>query len=281
MKTTLKIAAAVATTLMGMSAAHASIVLPSTGDSSLLFFLNDPSTHQTFTAVLPQSVSAYFAPTTGTGGVINTYNGDANFQINLAGDVGLAGFLSAAGADTLNWGILGGAYSGSTPAGSKGIGQSVAITTSSSTTAAILNVAQTSIAGAIASGINSDVIKLNLNLGSDSSTASGVIGTTASAGGTNMTLYSANVLQSGLIPSTSATPTGVTLYGLTGNGGNNGKALAYNLGTISFSTAGGADTLTFTGNALATPLPAAAWLFGSGLLGLAGIGRRKKTGVAA
>jgi hypothetical protein len=33
--------------------------------------------------------------------------------------------------------------------------------------------------------------------------------------------------------------------------------------------------LTLTGSGSAVPLPAAVWLFGSGLLGLAGVARRK------
>lgn len=35
-------------------------------------------------------------------------------------------------------------------------------------------------------------------------------------------------------------------------------------------------TLTFAGQASVVPVPAAAWLFGSGLIGLAGVARRKK-----
>src|SRR5262249_32133040 len=54
--------------------------------------------------------------------------------------------------------------------------------------------------------------------------------------------------------------------------GNSGQALIFNLGTASLASNG---TLTLTG-ASAVPAPAAVWLSGSGLLGLAGIGRRRK-----
>jgi hypothetical protein len=54
----------------------------------------------------------------------------------------------------------------------------------------------------------------------------------------------------------------------------NPQALAaiFNLGTVTFSSNG---TLTFAGGS-PVPLPAAVWLFGSGLLGLAGVARRRR-----
>ena len=50
------------------------------------------------------------------------------------------------------------------------------------------------------------------------------------------------------------------------------------ISSIDFGTASTAGT--WTGEIANVPLPAAAWLFGSGLLGLAGIARRKKTAPA-
>jgi hypothetical protein len=62
------------------------------------------------------------------------------------------------------------------------------------------------------------------------------------------------------------------LFGFTGNN-TSGILQSYILGTASLSTAG---TLTFsTGTAPTVPLPAAVWLFGSGLLGLFGVSRRR------
>jgi hypothetical protein len=68
----------------------------------------------------------------------------------------------------------------------------------------------------------------------------------------------------------------VTLFGLTGNAGT-GQVQSYILGSASLGTNG---TLTFTGNSTSpVPLPAAVWLFGSGLMGLVGVSRRRKAAV--
>jgi hypothetical protein len=45
--------------------------------------------------------------------------------------------------------------------------------------------------------------------------------------------------------------------------------------TIAFTGSGGNDTFSFTARHEIVPVPAAVWLFGSGLLGLIGIARRK------
>jgi hypothetical protein len=47
------------------------------------------------------------------------------------------------------------------------------------------------------------------------------------------------------------------------------------LGVGGNGLANGTVTIDYTYNATPTPIPAAAWLLGSGLLGLAGIRRRK------
>ncbi len=76
--------------------------------------------------------------------------------------------------------------------------------------------------------------------------------------------------------------TAITLFGFTGNGVNGGTLQSYILGSASLGADG---TLQINpnggggggGTTAPVPLPAAVWLFGSGLMGLAGVSRRRKT----
>jgi streptogramin lyase len=70
---------------------------------------------------------------------------------------------------------------------------------------------------------------------------------------------------------------------------SNGSVLRYDGTTGAFIDAfvsaggalGGPTFLVFNGAAPPVPIPAAAWLFGSGLLGLIGVARRKRTGLSS
>jgi hypothetical protein len=66
----------------------------------------------------------------------------------------------------------------------------------------------------------------------------------------------------------------LTLFGFTGNNGT-GPTESYVLGGVTVDTSG---DVTFTGNTAPppVPIPAAVWLFGSGVLGLVGVSRRRK-----
>lgn len=281
MKTKLTVAAAVASILLAGGAAHAAAIVPNTGDGSLIFFVTDLTTHQTYADVLTQDVNSYFSVTqatvpTPTNGIVNIINGDAGFSVGLGGDSVLTNFLTAAGSDPLSYGIIGGAYSGSLGSGQRPTGK-VRIVATSQVQSSVLTNLESQIVNATPSGLNVDVNSLNLNLGGANSTNQGVFGTTQSAGGTALNLYAGGLDMTGL---TGVTPgSAVTLYGVTGNGTAGGSTTAFSLGTAIFSLAN--DTLTFTGNGGApVPLPAALWLLGSGLLGLAGVGRRRAVQVA-
>jgi hypothetical protein len=66
---------------------------------------------------------------------------------------------------------------------------------------------------------------------------------------------------------------------ISGNATKNGASFAtlgFALGSYVSTLTNGSFTDTVTVNVSAVPIPAAAWLFGSGLLGLVGIARRKK-----
>jgi hypothetical protein len=279
MKTQLTVAAAVASILLAGGAARAAAIVPNTGDGSLMFFVTDTKTNQTYTDVLTQDVNGYFSVAQATvpaptNGIVNVLNGDANFQVNLSTDSVLTSFLTAAGSDPLSYGIISGAYSGALGSGQRPTGKVRVLATSLSQTSVLQNV-ETQIVNAIPSGILNDTNLLNTNLGGANSTNQGVFGTSTSAGGTTLNLYNGGLDMSGVAPGTA-----VTLYGVTGNGSGSGTTTAFSLGTALFSLAN--DTLTFTGNGGSTPvpLPAALWLLGSGLLGLAGVGRRRTLKVA-
>jgi hypothetical protein len=277
MKTVTKLVMGAAALVATVGAAHAAQTTnPSTGASNLVFFVNDSSAHSTYSIVLSEGVgsaaNSYFtnadAVSSSTQGSLNTIDGDANFSLNLTGNTALQTFMSSAtsAGDTLDWGILGGAYTGGTASARETAG-AVQIVATAATTATIVSVGESAVDGAVPTDINGDVNKISAKTpDAFGGTAAGIFGTTASLGGTNLTLYA-----SGVDMGHTAIGSSYGLYGLSTNGGSNGTNIAYSLGQVSFD----GSTLSFTGNVLPTPLPAAAWLFGSGLLGLLGIGRRR------
>jgi hypothetical protein len=275
MKITYTVAAAVAA-LVGVGAAQAASIDPSTGDGSFMFFLTDTKTNQTYTTVLSQNVNSYFSASQATtpppvAGVVNTITGDANFQINLSTDANLTSFLTTAGSDPLSWGVIAGAYTGAFGSPLRPVGAARYVGTSNNQ-ASVLATPETQIVNAMASGITQDITLLNTNLAGGSSTTNGVFGTSTSAGLTTLNYYGGFTMDSLLVGQST------TLYGVTGNATGSGAGHVYSLGTATFGMVAGLgnDVLTFTGNGTsAVPLPAAVWLLGSGLLGLAGVSRRR------
>jgi hypothetical protein len=268
--------------LAASTGAYASgTTLPSTDTSNLLFYVTNTATKNTYTEVLTQLIGtgagSYFNSTQAnastTQGSVNTLTGDSNFSLNLSADTALTSFIGTGGT-AYKWGIIAGAYAN--PQDTQG--NTLVVTTSTgaaNATHGVLNVTDTNLGGAVISDIQSDVVALNAQtFDGTNGTVNGIFGTTASAGN-ELTLYGA---------ATSGTDVALggssTLYGLTTNGLGNTKNIVYSLGSATFSSA--TDILSFTGNpgGSSVPLPAAAWLFGSGLLSLLGISRRRQTSAA-
>jgi hypothetical protein len=276
-----------ASAALGTGIAQAAAVQPATGNGDLILFIQDTVTHVTYARDTGIAINTLFssssavanAPSQGTVAMIN---GLATQSI--AADANLTAFLAASGTDALQWAVEAGGWTATTGAGRKPIGAARYLTTSSAP-ANITVVAQTAAAGGM-TAFNGDVTNLNSfgNLGATNSTneigpftaanpqGDGIWGT-ANGSITSQSWYGANIPTSGNPVNTTA----LTLFGITGNGTGTGSgsgfALAYNVGSVKLD---GAGNLTFTGNgASAVPLPAAIWLLGSGLLGLAGVGRRR------
>lgn len=259
----------------GAQAATVTMTSPTAGTGSqLIFWVNDTSNGTTFADVLTQTVGSMFTPPgNGAAGTVNTYTGSTSFNLGIGADSNLVTFINnATTADqTLQWGITAGSSFG-TGAGSNIM---IATGTGASADSDSYSIAKASLPNAIgAAGLAGDVGNLVLSTTDGSgfnATLNGIIGTPASKSGTNVTYYGYFTDQTGLALSQSATLYAITNQ--TGSGYPNG--VSFNLGTAALTGSGSTLALSFTANGSPVPVPAAVWLLGSGLLGLAGVARRR------
>jgi hypothetical protein len=283
MKTITKVVVSGAVLAGAAVAAHASTVpvpMPSTDSSEMILIVQNTSTGATYDLVLDPSTpitvgsgsGSYFnsadANTAGpvAGSSTGTIFGDPSFTVALSGDTALQTFLTSAGSN-VSWAVMGGAYSGSIASQRATRGNTLIVTTG--TAASVLPISESLLDNSTAVDLNSDVKNFNLGtFDSFNGQTNAFIGSSGTSDA-SLNLYGTGAVQGATLGSTSS------LYGLTSDGTS--ADLAYLLGTFSFN----GTTLTFTGESTAVPIPAAAWLFGSGLLGLLGISRRRRDAAAA
>jgi hypothetical protein len=121
------------------------------------------------------------------------------------------------------------------------------------------------------------ITNTTLALNTNSHGASSVFGTSAAAAGifdsTTVAANPSNWYLSGGATGVSGLGTAWNLYGVTGT--TTGPVALSLLGTATLTANGVTFGPESTGGGTPVPLPAAIWLLGSGLLGLAGVGRRK------
>jgi hypothetical protein len=273
----------------GYASAHAAISQPATGSSDLILFaeiINSTtgsvvSSYARDTGISIDSVfpSGSLNP---SGTAVPLSTGFTNISlpsgINVAADANMTAFLAQdTTGNVLEWSVQAGEYAngdGSTT-NLKVTGNGKFLTTSQQPVTVITgkNV------GNLAKWANIDgtVTSLNTNITSGSS----VLGTSAAAAGiwdpqagnTNVAGWfggNGPLTYPGLL--TDQRGATQALYGVTGNGGSaTTKIQVYSLGNFTLTADGALTTPTVS----SVPIPAALWLFGSGLLGLAGVGRRK------
>jgi hypothetical protein len=275
MNTIVKSAIAGALALGASGAYAAGVGLPSTNNSDVFLYVDALTSTGTSTGVYAVdtgiSLSSLLPGTFVSGAANNTKFSAPGTTITTAG---LNAFLASHSSNTIEWTVEGGQFnlhatsttaSNADSTNTQRPGDALVAFTSKALTGAY-PAASSAVAGNLANFLN--------KLGGDLGTTGGLSGLT-SASETTGTETTGATSKYGFFGGSDLSATGTTpvkFFGFTGNGGS-GTVQSYLLGSATFNN----GTLTIAGNpASAVPLPAAVWLFGSGLLGLVGVSRRRK-----
>jgi hypothetical protein len=263
--------------MAGYATAQAAVPLPSSGNSDLWLFVSDQTAGTTFAEDTGLTINSIAGTSFAAGGasppnaVLSTA---ITPHISLGPSSALTSYINAANTagHALQWAVEAIQYTGSAT-GAKAPGAMVGITDNPSSQATntsnlVLNPNLVQWAG----GFQQDVTYMGAtqvtggaSYAFAAGSATGQVWQPGQIGGVagSTDLY-------GQGPDTAGTSLGtkVNLYALTGNG-NPSQVQSYLLASdLTLSATG-----TLSANAV--PLPAAVWLFGSGLLGLIGVGRRR------
>src|SRR4051812_12981193 len=283
MKTLIRFA--VAGALMAGFATAQAQNMPSSGNFDLWGFVSDATAKTTFAEDTGLSLSSLLPTNKLVSGANLNTSIAANFSV--AATSTLTSYINAANSagHTLTWAVYGSQFPGTVSGtGFKKPGGFVAIFDELGTAGS--SIAQGTLSPTlqtIGTGMDRDLtyLKGGYTPGGkvynwDAGTTDGnVWGPVTGGGGGSTDLFGTEINQAGI-------GLGVTntLYGLTGNG-NPGQLQSYILGTDITVAADGTLKVGSSGNpgGPTVPLPAAVWLFGSGLLGLFGVGRRRAAAV--
>jgi hypothetical protein len=266
---------------LGLAASSAfAISLPSSGSSDLVLIVAEYNSSGT-------DVANYALDTNIKVGSELTGPFVAGTQLNttltalgatIAASSTLTGFLNANSGDTTEWTLEGAQYtipSGTGASSSNvrtaGLGEAVFTSQLGTNNLAFVTNKGLSPLVAVLNGVNNDL------------TDGGLSALQTSTETTAATLSLGDPSKNGFFTSNDYSAPGtspITLFGFTGNGGT-GNTQSYILGSVTFSSTG---NLVITGNSTgggttAVPVPPAVWLFGSGVLGLVGVSRRRKLAV--
>jgi hypothetical protein len=259
---------------LGLGATSAfALGVPNTNSSNLILVVENLTTQATYALDTGISINSVL-PTANV--VKGTVLGTSIPQISqtIAPSTALASFLASNPASGDSWTLEAGQFNGggtasSTNVNSNAVGAAKMIFASTNGTANNINMAGFNLSSLVtfSNGINNDINTggvLNGLTTATEVTGTGLYGTSPQA--------KYNILGAPDM-STIGASNAVQFFGFTGNG-TSGTLNSYILGSATLAADG-----TLAINA-PVPLPAAVWLFGSGLMGLVGVSRRRKAAAA-
>ena len=264
--------------LAGFATAQAQS-LPSTNNADLWLFVADTTTGTTFAEDLGSSASinkllpASSLQLAGTDFSNNQPVAVNGTSVNIAASGALSTFLGSVGSDNIEWAVEGAQYPTSVNAKAATEAPGGIIVLASEPTIQGTQLAQGGFGGIqlIAGSFNNDLAYVN-GSGITLKTSAGTSVVNVWGAGTGDIGGSVNLYGDGPDQSGIGLGQSVSLFGITGNG-TKGQFQTYDLGDNLTLSANG--TLSVSSATSPVPLPAAVWLFGSGLLGLLGVGRRR------
>lgn len=263
-------------TALAATSAFADVATPASGNGELTLFVKNTTTNEVYARglgifindVLPESV---------TGGA---YTGRTEFNYVLPAvstDPALTSFLSTAGS-SYTWGILAGDSLSNNAVGTRRYLLTSDIESLTTTQA----VASGTNLGGLATNANTFFDNLNANLPDGSGTHVIGGGNTGGLWGVAGTSGANAPIFFNLAPNDDAAAVGTAMriFVLANNTTNGAQArVFYASAQIRLNQDGSLSVLG--GGGPVVPIPAAVWLFGSGMLGLFGIGRRRSLAAQA
>jgi len=277
MNVIVKSAIAGALALGGTGVSLASNIVPNMNNSDLVLIVQNTTTQATYALDTGITINSILPTANLVSGAVLNSTAMTGLSQTISASATLQSFLATNPIAGDQWTIEAAQYNGNGAGSTKGNsiapGAAKVVYSSAYGTAIPFNASAFSLATMqqFLNGYNNDAA---VNSGgllplSQSATATESTAVTYSANaGTKYTMFGTSDLQP-------ADGSAITLFGFTGNG-TTGQIQSYLLGTVSLAANG---TLTIAGNGTTpppVPLPPAVWLFGSGILGLVGVSRRRK-----
>lgn len=265
--------AAIAASVIAAGSAHAAIAVPSSGNGSLLLYVSNSATQQVYVRDLGLHVDDIITQGTGAGqtgdasfGASGTYN-TLNFSLGSIGPDSLLSSFLTGDLSTFSWGVV----AGDTVGGNNNSGPRRIVSTAGSNASTWSDTPLSNVyiqnAGSAA---NAFTVKVAGIVGSGTSA---LVSAGAGAGQIDQVALDAFFGFGQSVEGAVGVGSAQDFYLFSSvAGGNPTLSNAFVLNDLTLSATGALASVA----ASEVPLPAAAWLFGSGLMGLAGIGRRRK-----